>query len=112
MAVLSLAAGMVLLSFCASLQIGGIYLVWCALRAFAKLDADRAISAAIAALADDASSVRSASVGILATDASRVDFDTVSRQVRSLSDAKARGNLNPGAFSRAQREGSEEDRPE
>jgi HEAT repeat protein len=65
----------------------------CALRAFAKLDAERSISAAIAALADDASSVRSASVGILATNASRVDFDTVGRQVRSLSDAKARGSL-------------------
>jgi HEAT repeat protein len=64
-----------------------------ALRAFAKLDAERAISAAIGALADDASSVRSAAAGILATNASRVDFDIVSRQVRSLSDAKARGNL-------------------
>jgi HEAT repeat protein len=64
-----------------------------ALRAFAKLDAERAISAAIAALADDAASVRSAAVGILATNASRVDFDIVSRRVRSLSDAKARGNL-------------------
>jgi HEAT repeat protein len=64
-----------------------------ALRAFGKLDAERAISAAIAALADDASSVRSAAVGTLATNASRVDFDTVNRQVRSLSDAKARGNL-------------------
>ena len=64
-----------------------------ALRAFAKLDAERSISAAIAALADDASSVRSGAVGILATNASRVDFDTVSLQVRSLSDAKARGNL-------------------
>ena len=48
---------------------------------------------AIAALAEDASSVRSAAVGILATNASRVDFDTVSRRIRSLSDAKVRGNL-------------------
>jgi HEAT repeat protein len=64
-----------------------------ALRAFAKLDVERAILAAIAALADDTSSVRSAAGGILATNASRVDFDTVSRRVRSLSDAKARGNL-------------------
>jgi HEAT repeat protein len=64
-----------------------------ALRALAKLDAERSISAAIAALADDASSVRSGAVGILATNATRVDFDTVNRQVRSLSDAKVRGSL-------------------
>jgi HEAT repeat protein len=64
-----------------------------ALRALAKLDAERAISAAIAALADDASSVRSAAVGVLAIHAHRVDFDIVSRRVRSLSDPKARGNL-------------------
>jgi HEAT repeat protein len=64
-----------------------------ALRALAKLDADHAVSAAIAALADDASSVRTAAVAILATNASRVDFDIVSRRVRSLSDAKARGSL-------------------
>jgi hypothetical protein len=64
-----------------------------ALRALAKLDAERAISAAIEALADDASSVRSGAVGILAINANRVDFDIVSRRVRSLSDANARGNL-------------------
>jgi HEAT repeat protein len=64
-----------------------------ALRALAKLDAERAIAAAIAALADDASSVRAAAVAIIATNASRVNFDIVGRQVRSLSDAKARGKL-------------------
>lgn len=64
-----------------------------ALRALAKLDAERAISAATAALADDASSVRSAAADILATNASRVDFDLVSRRIRSLSDPKARRNL-------------------
>jgi hypothetical protein len=64
-----------------------------ALRALAKLDAERAISSAIAALADDASSVRSAGVDILSTNASRVDFDIVSRRVRSLSDPQARRNL-------------------
>ena len=64
-----------------------------ALRAHAKLDAERAISSAIAALADDASSVRSAAVEILGTNASRVDFDIVSRRVRSLPDPKVRGNL-------------------
>ena len=64
-----------------------------ALRAFAKLDAERAISAAIASLDDDASSVRSAAVGILTTNAGRVDFDIVNGRVRSLSDPEARGNL-------------------
>jgi HEAT repeat protein len=64
-----------------------------ALRALAKLDAERAISSAIAALADDASSVRSAAVDILSTNANRVDFEIVSRRVRSLSDPHARRNL-------------------
>jgi HEAT repeat protein len=64
-----------------------------ALRALAKLDAERAISAAIAALADDASSVRTAAVQTLSNNASRVDFDLVNRRVRSLSDPKARRNL-------------------
>lgn len=64
-----------------------------ALRALAKLDPERAISAAISALADDASSVRAAAAAILAANASRVDFDIVSRRVRSLSDPKVRGNL-------------------
>ena len=63
-----------------------------ALRALAKLDAERAVSAAIAALADDASSVRTAAVQILSSNASRVDFDVVKRRVRSLSDAMARRN--------------------
>jgi HEAT repeat protein len=44
-----------------------------ALRALAKLDAERAVSAAIAALADDALSVRSAALGILTNNASRVN---------------------------------------
>ena len=64
-----------------------------ALRALAKLDAERAISSAIAALADDASSVRSAALDILSTNANRVDFEIVSRRVRSLSDPHARRNL-------------------
>ena len=64
-----------------------------ALRALAKVDVDRAVSAAIGAFADDASSVRSAAVDILETNASRVDFGIVSRRVRSLSDPKARRNL-------------------
>ena len=64
-----------------------------AVRALAKLDSERAVSAAIAALADDASSVRAAAVAALASNASRVDFDIVSRRIRSLSDAKARGSL-------------------
>jgi HEAT repeat protein len=64
-----------------------------ALRALAKLDAERAVSAAIAALADDASSVRTAAVQILSSNASRVDFDVVNRRVRSLSDPTARRNL-------------------
>jgi HEAT repeat protein len=64
-----------------------------ALRAFAKLDSARAISAAVAALADNASSVRSAAVGILTNNASRVNFDIVSSRVRSLSDSEARGSL-------------------
>ena len=63
------------------------------LRALAKLDADRAVSAAIAALVDNASSVRAVAVAILATNASRVDFAIVSRRVQSLSEPKARGNL-------------------
>ena len=64
-----------------------------ALRALAKLDAERAISAAIVSLADDATSVRTGAVQILSSNASRVDFDSVSRRVRSLSDPKARGTL-------------------
>jgi HEAT repeat protein len=64
-----------------------------ALRAFVKLDSERAIAAAIAALADDASSVRSAAVGILTNNATRVNFDIVSSLVRSLSDPEARGSL-------------------
>ena len=64
-----------------------------ALRALAKLDAERAVSAAIAALADDASSVRSAAVGTLTNNASRVNFDIVSGRVRSLSDPEAREDL-------------------
>jgi HEAT repeat protein len=64
-----------------------------ALRAAAKLDAERAISSAIDALADEASSVRSAAVDILSSNASRVDFGIVSRRLRSLSDSNARRNL-------------------
>ena len=64
-----------------------------ALRALAKLDADRAVSAAIAALSDDAPSVRTAAVHTLSSNASRVNFDLVNRQVSSLSDPKARRNV-------------------
>jgi HEAT repeat protein len=64
-----------------------------ALRALAKLDAERAISAAIAALADDASSVRTGAVQTLSNNASRVNFDLVNHQVSSLSDPKARRNV-------------------
>jgi HEAT repeat protein len=64
-----------------------------ALRALAKLDPERAVSSAIAALADDASSVRSAAVDILSTNANRVDFEIVSRRIRSLSDAHVRMTL-------------------
>jgi len=64
-----------------------------ALRALARLDAERAISAAIAGLADAAPSVRLAAVGILATNVSRVDFDSVSDRIRSLSDPKVRGHV-------------------
>lgn len=64
-----------------------------ALRALIKLDAERAISSAIAALADDASSVRSAAADILSTNANRVDSEIVSRRVRSLADPHARRNL-------------------
>ena len=64
-----------------------------ALRALARLDAERAISAALAALADDASSVRSAAVAILSSKAHGVDFDIVSRRVRTIPDPKTRKSL-------------------
>lgn len=64
-----------------------------ALRALAKLNAELAIPSAITALADEASSVRSAAVDILSTNARRVDFEVVSRRVRSLADPHARRNL-------------------
>jgi HEAT repeat protein len=64
-----------------------------ALRALAKLHAEGAVSAAIAALTDTASSVRSAAVDILTTNARRVDFDIVSRRVRAVSDPRGRSNL-------------------
>jgi HEAT repeat protein len=64
-----------------------------ALRALAKLDAERAISAAMAALSDEASSVRSAAVGVITANANRVDFGSVSRRVRSLPDPRARARL-------------------
>jgi HEAT repeat protein len=64
-----------------------------AVRALAKLDADRAIQSAIAALGDDSSLVRSVVADILSTNANRVDFDIVNRRVRSLSDPRARRQL-------------------
>jgi HEAT repeat protein len=64
-----------------------------ALRALAKLDAERGIASAVTALADDASTVRSAAADILSINANRVDFEIVNRRVRSLSDARARRNL-------------------
>jgi HEAT repeat protein len=64
-----------------------------ALRALAQLNAERAVPAAITALADDAPSVRSAAADVLSTNASSVDFGLVSRSIRSLRDAQARKNL-------------------
>jgi hypothetical protein len=64
-----------------------------ALRALAKLDAERAVSAAMTALSDDAPSVRTAAVHTLSSNASRVNFDLVNRQISSLSDPKARRNV-------------------
>lgn len=64
-----------------------------ALRVLARLDQERAIHAAMARLHDSAPSVRTAAVEILCSSAGRVDFDGVSRRVRSLSDPKARGSL-------------------
>jgi HEAT repeat protein len=64
-----------------------------ALRALAKLDAERAVSAAMAALSDDAPSVRAAAVHTLSSNSSRVKFDLVNRQVSSLSDPNARRNV-------------------
>jgi len=64
-----------------------------ALRALAKLDAERAISSATAALSDDASSVRRAAVDILSTNANSVDFESVNRRVRSLSNQRVRREL-------------------
>jgi HEAT repeat protein len=64
-----------------------------ALQALSRLNAEGAISAAITALADDASSVRSAAADVLSTHASSVDFGIVGRRIRSLSDAQARQNL-------------------
>jgi HEAT repeat protein len=64
-----------------------------ALRALARLDAERAAASALSALADDAWSVRSAAVDILSTHAGRVDFEAVSRRVRSLADPHSRRDL-------------------
>ena len=64
-----------------------------ALRALAKLDAERAVSSAIDALADAGSSVRSVAVDILATNANRVDFGVVRLVQRSLPDPLVRRSL-------------------
>jgi HEAT repeat protein len=64
-----------------------------ALRALAKLNPESAVPPAITALADDAASVRSAAVDILSTNAGRVDFELVSRRVRSLPEPHARRKL-------------------
>jgi HEAT repeat protein len=64
-----------------------------ALRALARLDAAHAISSATVALADDASSVRSAAVDILASNASSVNFEILSRRMRSLPNPRARRDL-------------------
>jgi HEAT repeat protein len=61
-----------------------------ALRAIAKLDPERAVPSAIAALGDGVSSVRAAAVAVLSIHASRVDFEIVSPRVRSLADPQAR----------------------
>jgi hypothetical protein len=64
-----------------------------ALRAIAKLDPPRAVALALAALADDAPSVRAAAVGILANNARLVDFDVFRRRVSSLPDPQVRGSV-------------------
>jgi HEAT repeat protein len=64
-----------------------------ALRALAKLDAERAVPAAITALSDDAPSVRTAALHTLSSHASYVNFDLVNRQVSSLLDPTARRNV-------------------
>jgi HEAT repeat protein len=64
-----------------------------ALRALARLDAERAVSSAITALGDAAASVRSATVDILSSNANIVDFESVNRRVRSLPDRRIRRDL-------------------
>jgi hypothetical protein len=64
-----------------------------ALRAFARLDAERASSSAITALGDDAASIRSAAVDILSSHAHGADFVSVNRRVRSLPDPRVRRDL-------------------
>ena len=64
-----------------------------ALRALARLDVERAISSAVEAIADAASSVRSAAIDILSLNANRVDFEIVSRRISSLSEANSRRPL-------------------
>lgn len=63
---------------------------YAALRALAKLDVERAIPAAVAAIGDDAPSVRRVALEIIDFNASRVSFALVWDTVRSLSSAPVR----------------------
>jgi HEAT repeat protein len=63
-----------------------------ALRAAARLDSDRAVSLAMDALSDGASSVRVEALNQLAVNRSRVDFAAVRARVRTLTDPRARRN--------------------
>jgi HEAT repeat protein len=66
-----------------------------AVRAVARLDATAAISAAVAALADPAPSVRAAAASTLRANASRVDFAAVSDVMKRLPAARSRERLLP-----------------
>ena len=63
------------------------------LRALANLDAERAVTAAVAALTDASSSVRSAASAIIGANARLVDFAMVRGRVESLSNPHARRKL-------------------
>jgi hypothetical protein len=66
-----------------------------ALSATVTLDVEGAIPQAIAALDDEARSVRTVAVRILKLHASRAEFEVVSRRVRALADPSARRMLMP-----------------
>lgn len=64
-----------------------------ALKAIAKLDADRAVTFALAALSDRAGKVRATAVDVLISNASRVQFEAVTDRIRSLPTARARRSV-------------------